>query len=335
MATAVVPQADVRIAVNRTPVIRRDIAFDWLCAGDAHSITRAQWPLTRPIFTKAQVAAELKIDGRTWEQSYERFPKNGAGSWTCFSMLAAVVLAVELGADSIDLFGADFAGTQDADGVTHPDYDRSPRIWRSQRELLSQLSRFIKPRVVRRLRCPVYVSAFTTEYADEAAQLKASADRFSIKTDVKAMASAGSWVKNCGLKAHVISGVIQQAKTPIVWLDADARVAQYPALFDNLHERADFAAHWLRDELLSGTLFFNDTAPARKLVDEWTKACAASPGEWDQKVLQRILTTGLRIERLPAEYCWIEGGRRPDISEQCYGRREPVIVQTQASRRLR
>jgi hypothetical protein len=75
----------------------------------------------------------------------------------------------------------------------------------------------------------------------------------------------------------------------------------------------------------------------RRLVDRWCNYNNRFPGSWDQRTLSVVLRQepGLRIAFLPPELCWIDGGRKPDISERFYGPRSPAIIHTQASRRYK
>lgn len=182
---------------------------------------------------------------------------------------------------------------------------------------------------------PIYVSFFTTDYADEAKGLIDSLDALGLEHDVRLIASRGNWVQNCSMKCDVIYDALDEFARPVVWVDADARIVAKPTLFDTMD--CDFAAHWFRDtELLSGTAFFNHTHNAFNLLSNWSRFSRSHPGEWDQRTLQAAVdaTPGLKIERLPCEYTWIcEPGATRDISEAHYGKREPVIVHRQASRR--
>lgn len=184
---------------------------------------------------------------------------------------------------------------------------------------------------------PLFVSFYTPTYAGEAAELIRSLGVFGLGSDVRAVPDFGSWERNCGHKPEFLAGLrVEYPGIPLVWVDADARVIRRPELFDGL--TADFAAHWLGStELLSGTLYFADTRAGNELLSAWADACRKAPGDWDQLVLQRTMhaVPGLTIEQLPPEYTWIDGGGDPDISEHHYGKREPVIVHGQASRRLR
>jgi hypothetical protein len=88
-------------------------------------------------------------------------------------------------------------------------------------------------------------------------------------------------------------------------------------------------------ELLSGTLLLRRCPETIAIVEAWERSCQANPAVWDQKHLENVIQNAgpVKFLNLPPEWCWIDGGRQPDLSEQSYGKREPFIQHTQASRR--
>lgn len=191
---------------------------------------------------------------------------------------------------------------------------------------------------------PLYISYFTrdTPYESEAAELAVTLRQFGLPHDIQGIDARGSWNANAGHKPTFIRDMmLQYDGRPLVFLDADARVVKPPVLFGEINRGGfDFAAHWLNDhELISACLYFAPTRPAWELVRKWQAEVAANPNQStaDQACLQAVVenSPGLNQYRLPPTYNWISGGRDCDISEQMYGKMEPTIVQTQASRRFR
>ena len=121
----------------------------------------------------------------------------------------------------------------------------------------------------------------------------------------------------------------------IIWIDCDAELKRYPALFDELD--CDVAAHEFRrglyqprhkdtpPELLSGTLFLRNNEKVREIVKKWIQECSENPRVWDQKSLAKVLHG--EYTRLPAAYCCIDKIMRKV--------QNPVILHYQASRRVR
>jgi hypothetical protein len=177
---------------------------------------------------------------------------------------------------------------------------------------------------------PVFVSFYTPAYTGEAAGLVASLELFGLPHDVALVPPLGNWTANCGHKPSFLLSMAEKwPGRPLVWLDADARVRQYPALFDSLD--ADFACHFKDGrELLSGTLYFAPTAPAAELLRRWEERCRTAPGEWDQRNLQAVVAEGvpgLRVAELPPQYV--------QIFDLMAHHGEPVILHRQASRKLK
>ena len=178
----------------------------------------------------------------------------------------------------------------------------------------------------------LFVSFWTPAYADEAAALVASLDALHLPHDVRAIPSRGTWEENCGRKPAFLREM--RAEHPgrsLVWLDADSRVRAVPALFDvlDMTDTFDLAVHYRHGvELLSGTLFFNDTEAANELLRLWEQECRFFPQVWDQQTLAVAVgrTPGLKTYLLPPQYCSV-------FDDPKMG--PPVILQTQASRRLR
>ena len=184
---------------------------------------------------------------------------------------------------------------------------------------------------------PLFVTFFTPRYAAEADGLRQTLDAFALPHLLQPVADLGSWQLNTQAKSRFVLGVLESHPgKPIVWLDADARVRKYPALFDP-PPGCDFAAHWLDNgsckpwELLSGTLYFSGSDASIALAGDWANECEKSPDDYDQlcldRCVQRAKAAGLKVLYLPPSYTQIF-----DLMAQ-HG--EPVIEHLQASRRLK
>lgn len=176
---------------------------------------------------------------------------------------------------------------------------------------------------------PIFVSYYTEPYRTHAEALRASLDAHGCEHDIELVDSAGSWEKNCAMKPEFVRRMRQKHRgRRIVWLDADAVVQQSPELLSKLNG-ADFAAHTLAGELLSGTLYFAPTSRATRLVTRWNKEQGKTPTDWDQRTLARALV-GWKGEHtnLPPEYCRIFDNRKQKNVV-------PVIRHMQASRLLK
>lgn len=180
---------------------------------------------------------------------------------------------------------------------------------------------------------PFRVVSFYTrhnEYEQHAQRLRESLQKFGIPNDLQGIQESGPWEIICARKARFILECWHASECPVVWLDADATVEQYPALFHQMD--ADFAVHkWRGVEFGSGTLYFGKSEATRQLLDQWVLRCDADPVTWDQVHLQSAwcdvaATVPLRTEWLPRSYLQIF-----DASEE----EPPVIKHWQASRELK
>lgn len=173
------------------------------------------------------------------------------------------------------------------------------------------------------------VSGYTvaTPYEHEIQHLLRSLDLHSIdQRIIVAFESKGTWEKNCAHKATILLQAMQQCKTNVVWIDADAVVVQYPTLFDTITNQ--FAAYFDKGKILkSGTLFFKYSDPNVEMIQHWIDSCQRDPTQWDQRVLQQVVND-LHPDtlKLPHSYC--------KKFDQPTGE-SPVIMHNQASRRFK
>jgi hypothetical protein len=189
---------------------------------------------------------------------------------------------------------------------------------------------------------PVVISFFTegTSYEQEVKNLKESLELFGMEADIQGVAPLGTWERNCAYKARFIRDTYFRLDRPVLWLDADAVVRDYPLLVAGAE--ADFAIHrcagW---QFASGTLYFNRTCLGQLLLETWVQHCEARPDIWDQIHIDRAWEEvtarhPLYTMWLPQSYAKIfdrewenEGTVPPGLM------RQPVIEQFQASRRLK
>jgi hypothetical protein len=179
----------------------------------------------------------------------------------------------------------------------------------------------------------ITVGYFTenTPYEEEIRNLEKTLDHFKIPKDLVGVPSQGSWQSNTQYKAYFIKQMlIRHYPKNILYLDADARVQQYPVLFDQMD--ADLAVfYWHNKELISSTLYFANNAKTSELIERWITCCFENPNIWDQKVLQYVIQESkdlnLKIYMLPPSYC--------QIFDLMQHEGDPVIEQFQASRRFK
>lgn len=186
---------------------------------------------------------------------------------------------------------------------------------------------------------PIFVTHYTlgTGYEQEVERLVASLNQHGLRYHVEPFKSLGTWRANSNYGSRVIQQCMSRyPKDDIVYVDADAVIQQYPALFESDEFVADVAAHvhnfrWHPNELLGGTMFFRNKPTVRWLVDHWVwEIMVNHPGARPGDALQALLLSekfSVTFAELPDTYTTIF-----DIMKDV---KNPVIVHYQASRRFR
>lgn len=180
------------------------------------------------------------------------------------------------------------------------------------------------------------VVAFFTEgsfYEQEKERMSRSAERVGLRVQATALASAGSWVLNAGLKPGFLLQERAKLRGPLLYVDVDAVFHRNP--WPELRRLdCDIAAYYEGGKrLISATILINDTPEAALLLERWRQGCLANPDMWDQLVLEQVIAEDaasahplFRVVKLPVSFCWIfdrvENERVSDI----------FIEQLQASR---
>lgn len=181
----------------------------------------------------------------------------------------------------------------------------------------------------------IVVSYYTagTGYEQVAKALKTSLVDLGIEHDIEPIESLGSWQANTQHKPAFLKKMLKRHwPKAVVWVDADAVVRRAPVLFGEIE--ADLGVCFRREqELLSGTLYFENNLASMQILNDWIVENLENPDLWDQVNLAAVVsrreeTSGLRVFRLPYAYCRIFDA--PDM-----GVGEAVIEHFQASRRFK
>ena len=180
---------------------------------------------------------------------------------------------------------------------------------------------------------PFIVSFHTPDpiYQAAANRLRASLEKFNLAHEIVSVNPRGNWNINCCYKANFVHAMFR-AYDPLdlVWMDADAEVMRYPALFADLD--CDVSAVVNKHGLLAGLVYFRRGPGVERLLEDWVVLNQQEPNGStpDQTNLARLLEKNdynLKFQELPWEYSYIPGimGTIED----------PVILQHQASRQGR
>ncbi|MFW9899685.1 MAG: hypothetical protein ACFFDY_00175 [Candidatus Thorarchaeota archaeon] len=194
----------------------------------------------------------------------------------------------------------------------------------------------------------VMVSFFTidTPYEKEVKNLIKSLETLKLDYYIEGIEDLGGWVMNTQYKPVLIERVLKMSGKPVVCVDADAIVKKQPKLFEKMKD-IDFAAYFpnsmrdrdkelfpgvnfIMDRLLSGTIYFNYTDGAFRLLEMWKMKCLEDNRTIDQNLLLdcvKSLKDKIMIRPLPLSYC--------QIYDIVRNKDNAVIEHFQASRRHR
>ena len=164
-----------------------------------------------------------------------------------------------------------------------------------------------------------------TPYEQEAEALVKTLKEFDLEYHIYSVKSKGNWALNCAQKSTVLKQALEDFDDDILYVDADARVLRRPELQDDLPGFCIWNNMRKQVELMSGTIYFPNNSISRNIIDDWIEAQTHKPQEWDQKVLQSVIDPYEYIV-LSLEWCYIEKFMQIQ---------DPIILHTQASRRLR
>jgi hypothetical protein len=172
------------------------------------------------------------------------------------------------------------------------------------------------------------VSGYTkdTPYEQEVQFLIESFKKYNIiNYEIIKYTNFGSWSKNCQYKAYIIQEQLKKYNIPIVWLDADAVLYDYPNLFDSIDKDIAFCDYY--GGVASGTLYMKPTETIMNLCKEWISLNNKDSSVWDQNNLTTLINKyNIPYYKLPVTYCKIDFAKCSD---------KIIIGQNQASRRFK
>lgn len=158
------------------------------------------------------------------------------------------------------------------------------------------------------------------QYPQHAKRLKRECDTLGIPNLIQELPSTGSYLKNTCLKPQFILDKLKELKSPVLWVDVDASIFQYPQCCDALLEfyfdkSVDFAARPMspeRDRTWHvGTMWFNYKPNVIEFLEKWISNTGNLS---DESALEKTWQDdGWMLDTfdLPKEYFYIERKGQP------------------------
>jgi hypothetical protein len=200
------------------------------------------------------------------------------------------------------------------------------------------------------------VSWYTPLYEASNKRLRKSLDALKIPHVEYSMRGRGNWYENISLKPLILREAFAELKSDIVYTDSDSVFLRRPTLFDQWYELgtggeplpgggkmmygADLGVHYRAgQELLGGTQYWRYCPLIDELIDSMEQQMQLAH-QSSQVTLNRILPQwiaerGLRVHRLPAEYCCIFDNPEQRAEMRKQGVNDPIVEHYQHSRQLR
>jgi len=179
---------------------------------------------------------------------------------------------------------------------------------------------------------PIFVSYATPKYRKAMEGLVASLENLCLDFLAAHLPSLGSWRLDCLRKIDFLSRMLKAHDRPVVWIDADAKILDYPEML--FHVASDLAySKWESPGgsvtmHLTGTIYLSNTSESRAFLDHWA-SMAGKDVPCDMTAFIRAVNT-MKVSQfhLPVEYCWIE-----NYHDRFYGNeKKPIILHYRHSR---
>lgn len=156
---------------------------------------------------------------------------------------------------------------------------------------------------------PMFAAFYTTEaYRTDAERLRRCCGVFGLPFTLIKGDEFGSWKRNCNQKPRLLRQLRRAIPGPIVWLDADCIIHQRPSAL--LQARVEDALLWHggiseKPYVSSQVMWWNDTATARAMIDDWAQRSIENPESLADPLLKATCDAWrgqAHIGTLPATY---------------------------------
>lgn len=154
---------------------------------------------------------------------------------------------------------------------------------------------------------PTIISFYTNDwhYPQYADKLRDDCDRLGLDHHIVEKPSTKTYDGNCNIKPYFIEEALVELKKPVVWMDVDGSINQFPDVFnDDLAARCDIAGFQSQRDhtkIHVATIWFAYSETTLDFIRTWQQR---SMDFIDDGAFQTSLasTSNIRIETLPQQY---------------------------------
>jgi len=142
----------------------------------------------------------------------------------------------------------------------------------------------------------------STYYSDHAKRLTEELKKIDIPHDIRELKSQNNYMKNCLMKPGFILSMLEEKKSPVLWMDIDCLVKDFPKDFADSEYDICFVK---RDKRVpeSCFIYFNYTKNSLNFIKEWKNICDNSSRNLDHLVLIELYSKYKDLIKIK-EYPW-------------------------------
>ena len=163
------------------------------------------------------------------------------------------------------------------------------------------------------------ISFYTNDwiYPEHALRLKAECDNFGLSSLIKEMPSTKDYIKNTAIKPFFIRDTLLELKSPVIWIDVDAKLLKAPSLdFEGFDIGACAYTNSRLDRTWAvATLYFNYTEQTQKFLDAWCENSNSGTDENSFDITWNQLSDSVKFKELPATYHFVKWRESLEVPE--------------------
>lgn len=154
------------------------------------------------------------------------------------------------------------------------------------------------------------ISFYTNDwkYPGYARNMKRACGNLGIAHDIRQLKTTGSYLNNCCLKPKFILDMLEEKKSPVLWVDVDAIIYKKIKEFDGSFDFAvrTMPAHRSRKWHV-GTMWFNYTPAMISFMKRWIENTGDISDESALETTRAEIGHTLRVDEIPASHFQISG----------------------------